>query len=93
MAGSGSRQLLDPYRCAERTHVPIRARARRGAGGLALLAGMALAGTVAHAHLRTVRVIRVVDGDTVVVRTAEPLNLTVRLLGIDAPECGMPFGL
>lgn len=39
------------------------------------------------------RVVRVVDGDTVVVSTAESLNLKVRLQGIDAPECGMPFGL
>ena len=37
------------------------------------------------------RVIHVVDGDTVVVSTAKSLNLKVRLQGIDAPKCGMPF--
>jgi endonuclease YncB( thermonuclease family) len=37
-------------------------------------------------------VVRVVDGDTVVVADAQSLNLKVRLHAIDAPECGMPFG-
>jgi micrococcal nuclease len=46
----------------------------------------------AQAQATEVRVVRVVDGDTVVVADAQSLNLKVRLHGIDAPECGMPFG-
>jgi endonuclease YncB( thermonuclease family) len=46
----------------------------------------------AHAQATEVRVVRVVDGDTVVVADAQSLNLKVRLHAIDAPECGMPFG-
>lgn len=74
------------------TSVNIHLRARRFVFGFALLAGMASAATAAQAKVQTVHVIRVVDGDTVVVGTAESLNLKVRLQGIDAPECGMPFG-
>jgi endonuclease YncB( thermonuclease family) len=78
--------------CAEPGAVTIHLRAHRLVFGLALLAGMASAATAAQAKVQTVHVIRVVDGDTVVVGTAESLNLKVRLQGIDAPECGMPFG-
>jgi endonuclease YncB( thermonuclease family) len=78
--------------CAEPGAVTIHLRARRFVFGFALLAGMASAATAAQAQVQTVHVIRVVDGDTVVVGTAESLNLKVRLQGIDAPECGMPFG-
>ena len=78
--------------CAEPGAVTIHLRARRFVFGFALLAGMASAATAAQAQVQTVYVIRVVDGDTVVVGTAESLNLKVRLQGIDAPECGMPFG-
>jgi endonuclease YncB( thermonuclease family) len=46
----------------------------------------------AIAQATEVRVVRVVDGDTVVVADAQSLNLKVRLHAIDAPECGMPFG-
>lgn len=46
----------------------------------------------ALAQTTEVRVVRVVDGDTVVVADAQSLNLKVRLHAIDAPECGMPFG-
>jgi len=53
---------------------------------------MISAATAAQAQLPAVRVIRVVDGDIMVVSTAESLNLKVRMQGIDAPECGMPFG-
>jgi len=77
---------------AEPGAVNIHLRARRFVFGFALLAGMASAATAAQAKVQTVHVIRVVDGDTVVVGTAESLNLKVRLQGIDAPECGMPFG-
>ncbi len=46
----------------------------------------------ALAQTTEVRVVRVVDGDTVVVADAQSLNLKVRLHAIDAPECAMPFG-
>jgi endonuclease YncB( thermonuclease family) len=46
----------------------------------------------AQAQATEVRVVLVVDGDTVVVADAQSLNLKVRLHAIDAPECGMPFG-
>lgn len=36
--------------------------------------------------------VRVVDGDTVLVADARSLYSKVRLHGIDAPECSMPFG-
>lgn len=36
------------------------------------------------------RVIRVVDGDTIVVETPEGLSHTVRIYGVDAPERGQP---
>jgi micrococcal nuclease len=38
------------------------------------------------------RVIRVVDGDTLVAVGNDSIIFRVRLHGIDAPECGMPFG-
>ncbi|EAM5567401.1 TPA_asm: hypothetical protein G4Y38_004352 [Salmonella enterica subsp. enterica serovar Javiana] len=40
----------------------------------------------------TGRVIRVIDGDTVVVLTQPERTVRVRLSGIDAPEKGLPFG-
>lgn len=92
MRGTASRGLLghDSY---EGTGAdPIHLQARRLVCGMALLASMVSAATAAPAQVQAVRVVRVVDGDTVVVRTAESLNLKVRLQGIDAPECGMPFG-
>ena len=57
-----------------------------------LACGLVSAVTAEPALPQAVRVIRVVDGDTMVVSTAESLNLKVRMQGIDAPECGMPFG-
>jgi endonuclease YncB( thermonuclease family) len=56
------------------------------------------AGMAAPAATTTARVVRVVDGDTVVVTDLQvanyidSMNVRVRLHGIDAPECGMPFG-
>lgn len=38
------------------------------------------------------RVVRVIDGDTVVVLTEAATELRIRLAGIDAPEKGQPFG-
>lgn len=39
----------------------------------------------------TGRVVRVIDGDTVVVLTAPATEVRIRLAGIDAPEKGQPF--
>ncbi len=38
------------------------------------------------------KVIRVADGDTLTLRTAQPLDYQVRIAGIDAPEKRQPFG-
>jgi len=65
---------------------------QRVACGLALLAGGLSAGAAAVIDIQEVRVVRVVDGDTVLVTDAQSLYSKVRLHGIDAPECGMPFG-
>ncbi|EQA8868624.1 thermonuclease family protein [Citrobacter braakii] len=40
----------------------------------------------------TGRVVRVIDGDTVVVLAAPATEVRIRLSGIDAPEKGQPFG-
>lgn len=40
----------------------------------------------------TGRVVRVIDGDTLVVLTKSERTVRVRLAGIDAPEKGQPFG-
>ena len=65
---------------------------QRVACGLALLAAVLSAGAAAVIDIQEVRVVRVVDGDTVLVADARSLYSKVRLHGIDAPECGMPFG-
>ncbi len=39
-----------------------------------------------------VRVVQVVDGNTVVATDAQSVNSEARLHAVDAPECGMPFG-
>lgn len=92
MSRSGRSGPQGPDACAEPGALPIHLHARRLLFGLALLACMVSAATAAQTQVQTVLVISVVDGDTVVVSTTKSLNLKVRLQGIDAPECGMPFG-
>ena len=46
----------------------------------------------AHAATLTGRVVRVIDGDTIVVLDAEKVQHKIRLQGIDAPERGQAFG-
>ena len=53
---------------------------------------LVLAPVAAAADAVAGRVVRVVDGDTMVFVGADHSPLKVRLHGIDAPECGMPFG-
>jgi endonuclease YncB( thermonuclease family) len=65
---------------------------RRVACGLALLTGSLTSGAATVAVIQEVRVARVVDGDTLLVTDAQSLYSKVRLHGIDAPECSMPFG-
>ena len=65
---------------------------QRVACGLALLAAVLSAGAAVVIDIQEVRVARVVDGDTVLVADARSLYSKVRLHGIDAPECSMPFG-
>jgi micrococcal nuclease len=60
--------------------------------GLALLAGVLSAGAAAVIDIQEVRVVRVVDGDTLLVADAQSLHSKVRQYGIDSPECSMPFG-
>ena len=74
-------------------YMPTPRRWRQTAAfGLVLLTGVLLGGAAALAGVQEVRVVRVVDGDTVLVADARSLYSKVRLHGIDAPECGMPFG-
>ena len=65
---------------------------QRVACGLALLAAVLSAGAAVVIDIQEVRVARVVDGDTLLVTDAQSLYSKVRLHGIDAPECSMPFG-
>ena len=60
--------------------------------GLALLTGVLTGSAAALAGVQEVRVVRVVDGDTLLVTDAQSRYSKVRLHGIDAPECSMPFG-
>ncbi len=53
---------------------------------LALVARVALADTIEG------KVVRVADGDTLTIRTSQPLDYRIRISGIDAPEKGQPFG-
>jgi len=73
--------------CTELGAIPVHATTRP-----AMPADMVSAATVVRAQVQTMRVVRVIGGDTVVGLTVGSLNLKVRLQGIDALECGMPFG-
>lgn len=55
------------------------------------LAILYLAGS-AQAYEITGKVIKVADGDTVTIMTAEYAKHKIRLYGIDAPEDGQPYG-
>ena len=57
---------------------------------LALL--LALSQTVALADTLTGRVVRVTDGDTIIVLDAKNIQHKIRLQGIDAPEKGQAYG-
>ena len=48
--------------------------------------------SLAHAESLTGRVVRVTDGDTIVVLDANKQQHKIRLQGIDAPERGQDFG-
>ena len=72
-----------------------RASASRGQWALFVL-GLAMLGlSVPHAHAAiqtfTAQVVAVADGDTLRVRGSGP-QLTIRLVGIDAPEKGQAYG-
>ena len=45
-----------------------------------------------HAETLTGRVVRVTDGDTIVVLDTSKVQHKIRLQGIDAPERGQAFG-
>jgi endonuclease YncB( thermonuclease family) len=45
-----------------------------------------------HAASLTGRMVRVIDGDTIVVLDAEKVQHKIRLQGIDAPESGQAYG-
>ena len=61
------------------------------AGALALV--VFLWGSLAHAAVDLAgRVVRVVDGDTVVLLDGDKAQHKIRLAGIDAPETGQEFG-
>jgi len=48
--------------------------------------------SVCHGEIMEGRVVRIVDGDTLVVLDADKLQQRVRLAGIDTPERGQHFG-
>lgn len=62
----------------------------RAATAAAIALAVALSGEV-HARALVARVVRVVDGDTLEVRSGHR-ELTLRLLYIDAPEHDQPYG-
>ncbi len=45
-----------------------------------------------HAENLSGKVIRVADGDTLTLRSSQPLDYRIRISGIDAPEKGQPYG-
>ncbi len=57
-----------------------------------LAAFLALWLGIAHGEELGGKVIRVADGDTITILDAAQAHHTIRLMGIDAPEKGQPFG-
>lgn len=57
-----------------------------------LLLAIALLALPGHAELISGRVVRVTDGDTIVVLDADKVQHKIRLAGIDAPEKSQAFG-
>ena len=57
-----------------------------------LLGALIALSTGAQVDVIAGRVVRVVDGDTVAVLNERSRTLRIRLAGIDAPECNMPYG-
>ena len=57
-----------------------------------LAAFLALWLGIAHGEELAGKVIRVADGDTITILDTAQAHHTIRLMGIDAPEKGQPFG-
>ena len=66
------------------------ARALLRAGAVA--AGMLLSTAGVHADEIMGTVLRVADGDTILVQTSDSRRRSIRIAGIDAPEAAQPFG-
>lgn len=67
------------------------ARALKLVGVVVLLAMPVMAGSNSHSEAVTATCIRVLDGDTLVVK-CHGREVTVELEGVDAPELGQPLG-
>jgi endonuclease YncB( thermonuclease family) len=69
----------------------------RRAGTMAFVIAAALVAVMltslnANAETLTGKIVRVSDGDTLVLRTNPPADYRIRIAGIDAPEKGQAFG-
>ena len=59
---------------------------------LVILSLLAFTFPLVHAEIITGRVVRVTDGDTIVILDASKVQHKIRLTGIDAPERGQDYG-
>lgn len=87
--------MTEPPALANDSGVRQRLAIRRARNLLALLllASLALVqAPLAQADVLVGRVIRVIDGDTILMQGADNLRQSVRLAGIDAPEPAQPHG-